>query len=267
MIKAEATGNGEETENLLACRDLHLGYPGKKGWKAVVHGLDFAVPAGETVAIVGESGSGKSTTAKALVKLVPVRQGSIRYRGEEIAHLDPLSFRPFRKRIQLVFQDPWQALNPRLDVASLLAEPLRLHFPEMKGDERRRRIRELLDQVHLPSSSLDRYPAEFSGGQRQRILMARAIAVEPELLICDEPVSALDVSIQAKLLDLITELKAAQGLTVIFISHDLAVVQQMADRVLVMQNGHAVEWQAADTLFSSPGHPYTRMLIDACPKW
>lgn len=267
MTEVEATGSEEDAESLLACRGLRLGYPGKTGWKAVVHGIDFDVRIGETVAIVGESGSGKSTTAKALVRLVPVREGSIRYRGEEIAHLSPAEYHPYRKRIQLVFQDPWQALNPRLDVDALLAEPLRLHFPQMDRAARRHKIRELLDRVHLPVSSLGRYPAEFSGGQRQRILMARAIAVEPELLICDEPVSALDVSIQAKLLDLITELKAAQGLTVIFISHDLAVVQQMADRVLVMQNGHAVEWQPADRLFRAPGHPYTRMLIDACPKW
>jgi ABC-type glutathione transport system ATPase component len=200
---------------LLSCRGLHLGYRTAGGWRPVVHGVDFEIAEGTTVALVGESGSGKSTIAKALVKLIPVREGSICYRGEEIASLDAGSFGPWRKRIQMIFQDPWRALNPRVSVGDLLAEPLRIHFPALNRTERNARIADLLDSVHLSRESLSRYPAEFSGGQRQRILVARALAVEPELLICDEPVSALDVSIQAKLLDLLAELKAARGLTLL----------------------------------------------------
>lgn len=263
MFTPDTKGEGP----LLCCKDLHLGYRTAAGWRPVVHGVDLDVTEGETVALVGESGSGKSTMAKALVKLIPVKSGSIRYRGEEIGSLDAIAFAPYRKRIQMIFQDPWRALNPRLNVEDLLAEPLRIHFPRLTRSQRLARINVLLDSVHLSKDSLARYPAEFSGGQRQRILVARALAVEPELLICDEPVSALDVSIQAKLLDLLAELKAARGLTLLFISHDLAVVQQIADHVLVLQKGHGVEWQAADTLFRNPRHDYTRLLIEACPKW
>jgi ABC-type oligopeptide transport system ATPase subunit len=263
------TAIGPQTDEsiLLACRDLHLGYHTAGGWRPVVHGVDFEIPEGKTVALVGESGSGKSTIAKALVKLIPVRQGSIRYHGEEIGSLEAKAFAPYRKRIQMIFQDPWRALNPRLSVGDLLAEPLRIHFPKLSRADRLSRIHDLLDSVHLPRESIDRYPAEFSGGQRQRILVARALAVEPRLLICDEPVSALDVSIQAKLLELLAELKAARGLTLLFISHDLAVVQQIADFVLVLQKGRKVEWQAADGLFQNPQHAYTRLLIEACPQW
>lgn len=219
------------------------------------------------MALVGESGSGKSTVAKALVKLVPVRAGSIRLDGDEVGPLSPRAFAPYRKRIQLIFQDPWQALNPRLTVEELLAEPLRLHFPEWKGLERKQKIQDLLEQVQLPQTDLKKFPGEFSGGQRQRILMARALAVEPDILICDEPVSALDVSIQARLLALLAELKVVRGLTLLFISHDLAVVQQIADEVIVMQSGHLVEAQPADALFRDPHHPYTRSLLAACPHW
>jgi ABC-type glutathione transport system ATPase component len=265
----EETANLYQTADtpLLSCRDLHLGYRTAAGWRPVVHGVDFEIDEGTTVALVGESGSGKSTIAKALVKLIPVREGSICYRGEEIGRLDARAFAPLRKRIQMIFQDPWRALNPRVTIGDLLAEPLRIHFPKLSRAERRTRILELLDSVHLSRESLSRYPAEFSGGQRQRILVARALAVEPELLICDEPVSALDVSIQAKLLDLLAELKAARGLTLLFISHDLAVVQQIADHVLVLQKGRGVEWQPAGDLFRNPRHEYTRLLIEACPKW
>jgi ABC-type glutathione transport system ATPase component len=262
----EAEDNSDETP-LLTCRGLRLGYRTAGGWRAVVHGVDLDVAEGSTVALVGESGSGKSTIAKALVKLIPVREGSIRYRDEEVGALDTHTFAPYRKRIQMIFQDPWRALNPRLTVEDLLVEPLRIHFPELNRAERLSRIHDLLDSVHLERASLDRTPAEFSGGQRQRILVARALAVEPELLICDEPVSALDVSIQAKLLELLAELKAARGLTLLFISHDLAVVQQIADRILVLQKGRGVEYQAAADLFKNPRHDYTKLLIEACPKW
>ena len=252
---------------LLQCTGLHLGYSGDTGFKAVVHDVSFDLKAGETVALVGESGSGKSTIAKALVKLIPVRSGSVRLDGHEVAALPARAFHPYRKQIQLVFQDPWEALNPRRSVAELLREPLQLHEPGLNTASRRNRIGQLLDSVHLPAELAARYPSELSGGQRQRVLLARALAVDPAILVCDEPVSALDVSIQAQLLQLLAELKETRGLTLLFISHDLAVVQEVADRVLVLQKGRAVEWQATGELFRNPRHPYTRMLIDACPTW
>lgn len=253
--------------SLLSCTDLCLGYPTPRGWKQVVFKVSFDVNPGETFAIVGESGSGKSTIAKSLVKLIPVEGGSIRLDGTEIGHLKPADFHPLRKKIQLVFQDPWQAVNPRLKVGDLLMEPLILHAGPFSKQDIRKRVLELLATVHLSSELIERYSSELSGGQRQRILLARALAVEPDLLICDEPVSALDVSIQSQLLDLLKELKESRGLTLLFISHDLAVVQQMADHVLVMQNGEAVEFRTCRDLFSDPRHEYTRMLLDACPKW
>ncbi|MEX0322849.1 MAG: ATP-binding cassette domain-containing protein [Puniceicoccaceae bacterium] len=252
---------------LLNCSNLTLGYATTGGWKPVVHGVSFQIKRGQTVALVGESGSGKSTIAKALVHLIPTKSGRTEWQGQDIAGLSDKEFLPYRKSIQLVFQDPWQALNPRLRVDQLLEEPLVLHFPDMDKADRSKRVAELLDSVHLPENLLSRYSSELSGGQRQRILLARALAVEPELLICDEPVSALDVSIQAQLLELLQELKQKRDLTFLFISHDLAVVQQVADFVIVLKNGELVESANPDRLFQSPEHPYTRMLIDACPKW
>jgi ABC-type glutathione transport system ATPase component len=267
MPEANFPGETANSLPLLSCKGLCLGYPTRDGWKPVVHDVSFDVLQGQTVALVGESGSGKSTIAKALVKLIPVQQGSVKIDGKEVAPLSAGGFQPFRKRIQLVFQDPWQALNPRLRTGQLLEEPLRLHFSELCRKDFKTRVLNLLESVHLPASTLNRYPSEMSGGQRQRLLLARALAVEPELLICDEPVSALDVSIQAQLLALLEELKASRGLTLLFISHDLAVVQQVAEQVMVLQKGRAVEWQATAELFKTPQHDYTRMLIDACPKW
>ena len=267
MLNCSSPDKPGDSSPLLACRDLCLGYRVSGEWKSVVHNLSFSVQKGETLALVGESGSGKSTVAKALVKLIPVKSGSVRLDGNEVGHLKPREFGLYRKRIQLIFQDPWHALNPRLTVQELLQEPLDLHFPDLGRQERSQQVEDLLNSVHLVKSSLKRYPAEFSGGQRQRILIARALAVEPALMVCDEPVSALDVSIQAQLLDLLDELKNDRNLTLLFISHDLAVVQQIADRVLVLQKGEAVEYESADELFRNPKHPYTQSLIEACPKW
>ncbi len=250
----------------LECDNLCLGYPTTGGWKPVVRGVSFSVETGCNLAIVGESGSGKSTIAKALVKLIPVREGSILLDGKEVAPLSGAAFAPYRKVIQLVFQDPWQALNPRLSAEQLLTEPLEIHFSLDKG-QRNHRIRELLESVHLPENILSRLPSELSGGQRQRILIARALAVDPQILVCDEPVSALDVSIQARLLELLMEIRKQRNLTMIFISHDLAVVQKMADHVLVLQGGTVVESQPTRSLFRNPRHDYTKMLISACPKW
>ena len=266
MRESSSTIN-QGNQPLLVCKDLSLGYPVKHGWKPVVKDVSFEICKGQIAALVGESGSGKSTIAKALVKLIPVKGGTVELFGQDVTNLDNLAFKPFRKRMQLVFQDPWQALNPRLSARQLLMEPLELHFPGFGRLDKNKRILQLLDSVHLPHSMQNRYPGELSGGQRQRLLLARAMAVEPEFLICDEPVSALDVSIQAQLLQLLRELKTGRNLTILFISHDLAVVQQMADQILVMQDGKAVEWRSSAELFRNPQHEYTRMLIEACPKW
>lgn len=267
MESDPSTVETRETVPLLECTGVHLGYGTQAGWQPVVHGINLAIERGATLALVGESGSGKSTLAKALVKLVPVRRGSIRYAGEEVGPLDGRSFAPYRKRIQMIFQDPWRALNPRVRIGDLLAEPLQLHFPKATGRERRKRIGELLEAVHLPGESGQRFASEFSGGQRQRVLIARALAVEPQLLICDEPLSALDVSTQARLLKLLREIKADRDLTLLFISHDLAVVQEIADEVVVMQAGRVVEQQGARDLFAHPRHGYTKALLEASPKW
>lgn len=258
------TGSRPSARPLLHCRDLSLAY---HSGPPVVHRVSFALNAGKTTALVGESGSGKSTIARAIVGLLRPCTGSILFDGTDLATLPARLLPAVRKRVQLVFQDPWNALNPRLTIRQLLTEPLSVHFPQLRRAERLSRMTALLEQVHLPADCLDRFPAEFSGGQRQRILIARALAVEPEVLICDEPVSALDVSIQARLLDLLRELRQSSGLTLLFISHDLAVVQQMADDVLVLRRGELVEHASADRLFQQPAHAYTRELIDACPRW
>jgi ABC-type oligopeptide transport system ATPase subunit len=267
MPEETSAGPTGMQEPILESKDLCLGYPTPAGWKQVVHNVSFDVQRRQTVALVGESGSGKSTIAKALVKLIPVASGSLWIEGNAVEALNEKAFQAYRKKVQLVFQDPWQALNPRLSCEHLLFEPLSLHFPDLDREGLTTRTKQLLESVHLPASVMCRFPSEMSGGQRQRLLLARALAVEPDLLICDEPVSALDVSIQSQLLELLRELKERRGLTLLFISHDLAVVQQVANKVLVLQKGEAVEWQETEELFRNPGHPYTQSLIEACPKW
>ncbi|MEY2999911.1 MAG: hypothetical protein RL648_125 [Verrucomicrobiota bacterium] len=252
---------------VLHAENLSLGYPTEHGWRPVVHGISFSVPARRTLAIVGESGSGKSTVAKAIVKLIPVQGGSLTFHETDLAPLSKRAFFPFRKRIQMIFQDPSMALNPRRPVRDLLEEPLSIHFPEMSRAQRNAKIKDLLKAVHLPEDCLDRFASEFSGGQRQRLLIARALSVEPEVLVCDEPVSALDVSIQARLLALLKSLREEHRLTLVFISHDLAVVQQFADDLIVMQNGRVVEAGPAHAVIQNPAHPYTRMLVESCPHW
>jgi ABC-type oligopeptide transport system ATPase subunit len=252
---------------ILRAENLTLGYRNGNEWTEVVHGISFSAQAQGILAIVGESGSGKSTVAKSIVKLVPIHSGELYYRDQPLGPLSKKAFLPYRKKIQMIFQDPSMALNPRRTVRDLLTEPLSIQFPALGPQERLRKIKKLLESVHLPTDCLDRFPAEFSGGQRQRILIARALSVEPEILVCDEPVSALDVSIQARLLDLLHSLKESHRLTLIFISHDLAVVQRFADEVIVMERGHIVESGSSSEVLNRPTHPYTQMLVDACPRW
>ena len=229
-----------------------------------VDGVTFSIDPGETLALVGESGCGKSTAGRLVLQLLEPTAGRVSFQGQDLSELDAQGLRAFRRHAQLVFQDPYASLNPRMTVAEMLAEPLALHGIAPAG-RRPQRVLELLDLVGLDRRWLRRYPHEFSGGQRQRIAIARALAVEPKLIVCDEPVSALDVSIRSQVLNLLRDLQRRLGLAYLFISHDLAVVKHMAQRVAVMYLGQIVEIGAAEDLFSQPRHPYTRALLSAIP--
>ena len=229
-----------------------------------VDGVSFEVEAGRTMAIVGESGCGKSTLARALLRLVEPDAGRVLLDGQDLRQLDAAALQRARSRIQMIFQDPYGSLNPRMAVGDMLEEPLRLHAV-VPSAARAARVRELLSLVGLPSGAARRYPHEFSGGQRQRLAIARALAAQPRVIVCDEPVSALDVSIQAQILNLLADLQREFGLAYVFISHDLAVVRQVATTVGVMYLGRLVETAPAATLFNRPLHPYTRALLDAAP--
>jgi peptide/nickel transport system ATP-binding protein len=230
-----------------------------------VDGVSLEVAPGETVGLVGESGCGKSTLGKTILRLLDPTEGSIRIRGNEISDLGQYALLPFRRRMQMVFQDPYGSLNPRQTIGTLLTTPLKVHGLGRRA-ERRRRVRDIVSRVGLPVEALDRYPHEFSGGQRQRIGIARALVLEPDLVVCDEPVSALDLSIQAQILNLLVDLKRDLGLSYLFISHDLSVVRYFADRVLVMYLGRIVESAGHAALWRQPRHPYTRALLAAVPR-
>ncbi len=230
-----------------------------------VDGVSFKLHAGETLAIVGESGSGKSTTARLAMRLLEASDGEILWAEEDVSSMGGSALRGRRSHIQMVFQDPFASLNPRMKIWESVAEGLRVHFPELSRRQRRQRVAETLALCGLDDSGLDRYPHQFSGGQRQRIGIARALIVEPKVLVLDEPVSALDVSVQAQILNLMKEIQAAKGLAYLFISHDLSVVRYVSDRVAVMFAGRIVEYGQAAGVFDHPRHPYTRALLDARP--
>jgi oligopeptide/dipeptide ABC transporter ATP-binding protein len=230
-----------------------------------VDGISFAVNRGETLALVGESGCGKSTTARLVLRLIDPTAGSVHFEGADITALTGEKLRKLRRRMQIVFQDPFASLNPRMTVGEILEEPLIVHGIGDR-EQRRARVAQLLNLVGLADFHAQRYPHEFSGGQRQRIGIARALAVEPALIVCDEPVSALDVSIQAQVINLLKDLQTRLGLSYLFIAHDLAVVKHTADRIAVMYLGQIVEIASKDALFSDPRHPYTRTLLAAIPR-
>ena len=257
---------------VLSVRDLKVYFPIKggilqriRGYVKAVDGVSFDVPRGKTVGLVGESGSGKTTTGRAIARLAPITEGTIIYDGQRLNDLSNAQFLPYRKRIQVIFQDPFGSLNPRMTIFSIIAEPLDIHFKEWSKEQKIERVSELLEKVGLNADVMKRYPHQFSGGQRQRIGIARALAVEPEFIICDEPVSALDVSVQAQIVNLLQDSQEELGLTYLFIAHDLAVVEHISDEVLVMTEGKIVERASADELYSNPRHPYTKKLLAAVP--
>ncbi len=263
-------------ETLVETRDLKTWFPIKKGllrtvkgYVRAVDGVDLAIPRGKTLGLVGESGCGKTTTGRMIVRALKPTAGKILFHTNgtttDLAPLEYKELKPFKKHIQMIFQDPNSSLNPRMTILEIIGEPLIVNGVA-RGQELEDRVRELLKTVGLRAQFLRRYPHAFSGGQRQRIGIARALALEPRILVCDEPVSALDVSVQAQILNLMLDLQAELGLTYLFISHDLGVVEHVADRVAVMYVGKIVETGSAEELFSSPAHPYTEALLSAVPK-
>ena len=259
---------------LLSVQDLSVTFPvqprGAWPWTPpdllrAVMGVSFDLDAGETLGIVGESGSGKSTLARAIIGTVPASGGRVLWRGGDLAALSPGARRRHRAEAQMVFQDPLAALNPRMTVGSIIAEPLRTHHPGTPRREVRRRVGEMMERVGLLPNLVGRYPHEFSGGQCQRIGIARALILEPALVVCDEPVSALDVSVQAQVINLLARLKAEMGLAMIFIAHDIGVVRHISDRILVMYLGREMEVGPARAVTGAPAHPYTRSLIASVP--
>ena len=267
-----------DENNLLEVSDLKVHFPihgglflAKVGEVKAVDGVSFSVKPGETLGMVGESGCGKTTVGKALINLVPVTSGKVLFRGKDgrladIANLGRSAMRPFRSRMQMVFQDPYSSLNPRMSVEAIVSEPLDIHLPGLGRKEKREKVAWLLEKVGLRAAYASRYPHEFSGGQRQRVGLARALATNPAFIIADEPVSALDVSIQAQIINLLQDLQDEFKLTYLFIAHDLSVVEHISTRIAVMYLGSMVELGTSREINKSPLHPYTRALMSAAPQ-
>jgi len=260
-----------DPQTLVSVDNLKMHFPIYKGLfrrkvgdVKAVDDVSFAIKRGETLGLVGESGCGKSTTGRAVLRLYELTDGVISFEGEDIATLSSSELRERRPRMQMIFQDPQACLNPRMTVGAIIAEPL-IEHTKMNSDERNERVRELLNSVGMNPDFVNRYPHEFSGGQRQRIGIARALALDPDFIVCDEPIAALDVSIQAQVVNLLEDLQKKRGLTYLFISHDLSMVRHIADRVAVMYLGKIMELSTRKALFADPKHPYTQALLSAVP--
>ncbi|HSC50117.1 MAG TPA: ATP-binding cassette domain-containing protein [Gaiellaceae bacterium] len=266
------TENGKPKEPLLVVEDLQKHFPVRSGflverttdWVKAVDGVSFSIDEGTTLGLVGESGSGKSTTGYCVLQLLKPTAGSVRFEGRELTSLKAGEMRRMRRQMQIVFQDPYSSLNPRMTVGDIVSEPMEVHGIGNRKT-RRESVRQLLDVVGFDPTFTNRYPHEFSGGQRQRIGIARALALNPKLIVCDEPVSALDVSIQAQILNLLRDLQRDFGLTYLFIAHDLAVVRAMSDSIAVMNQGKIVEFGEAESVYTDPQNEYTKALLTAVP--
>ena len=271
MSSAATTRQNSTAEPLVEAKGLTKKFPlawdffGRPTrWRVAVDDVSLSIQRGQTVGLVGESGSGKSTLGRLILRLLPASAGTVRFDEVDVTHAGPAELRRFRQRAQIVFQDPYGSLDPRFNVEDIVAEGMtHLH---LSSAARHKRVLELLELVRLPRNTVDRFPHEFSGGQRQRISIARALAVDPEFIVADEPVSALDVSMQSQVLNLMRELQERLSLTYLFISHDMAVVRFMADRVAVMTDGKLVEVGVADQVLSHPHHAYTKSLLDSVPS-
>ncbi|MFC3024704.1 murein tripeptide/oligopeptide ABC transporter ATP binding protein OppF [Vibrio zhugei] len=259
---------------ILDIKDLkvHFSIAAKSAWPwskpsqlKAVDGVNARLYEGETLGVVGESGCGKSTFARAIIGLVEASHGEVVWLGQDLTRMKEVQRRETRKDIQMIFQDPLASLNPRMTIGDIIAEPLKTFYPELSKQEVKQKVKEMMDRVGLLPNVINRYPHEFSGGQCQRIGIARALILRPKMIICDEPVSALDVSIQAQVVNLLKEIQKELGLSLVFIAHDLSVVKHISDRVMVMYLGHAVEVGTSDQLFTNPLHPYTKALMSAVP--
>ncbi|MBW2483217.1 MAG: ABC transporter ATP-binding protein, partial [Deltaproteobacteria bacterium] len=260
-----------DNSTILQVEDLKKYFPIRRGffqriasWVRAVENVSFMIKGGKTLGLVGESGCGKTTVARLILKLLEADEGKIIFAGQDITDLSEAEMKPLRKEIQIIFQDPYGSLNPRMTVGQSIAEGLKIAGIDNRS-EMQQRLEELLKMVGMSPAAIDRFPHEFSGGQRQRIGIARALSVEPALIICDEPVSALDVSIQAQIINLLKDLQTQLNLSYLFISHDLNVVGYLCDMVAVMYKGHMMEYSPADALFDNPVHPYTHLLLSAIP--
>jgi len=254
-----------EKKPLLVAKNIKKDFKSKKNTVHAVSGIDLTIYKGETLALVGESGCGKSTLGRTLIRMLEATEGTIEYNGTDITTLERLAFKPFRQKMQMVFQDPYASLDPRMTVRDIIAEPIETYNMYNSKDEITAHVVRLMQEVGIPTEFLYRYPHQFSGGQRQRIGIARAIALRPELIVCDEPVSALDVSVQSQVLNLLKQLQKDHDLTYLFIGHDLSVINFIADRVCVMFLGRICEIADKDELYNNPAHPYTEFLLDAIP--